>query len=283
MRIVSAGAILAVSLLFGCSEKQPTETTRAPGTESPTSERWQHVPPDPNESSIWQRRDAPPDGIRSQIAFYGIGDRICSDQPGVPSITRTELPWQAFQGPGSPHPELGQTLFLCLHNFVDDEPIRLSIRGPGSFRRAETLPPSDAVDRSAAFWLTRTWPLGRYVASALQGNLAARLPFRVVKPQHFGVRTKAQPRSDDHGAIDIMVIGQPPRKRIVVDVYRNSCTAGGEASYATSFALMSDAHGIAEARLKIGPRDQGSFLLKPRSGPGAEKQDAWAGIGICDG
>ncbi len=134
------------------------------------------------------------------------------------------------------------------------------------------------IGPAVAVFLDRSWPLGRLVVRARQGQVVEQSALRIVAPRHRGVRVQQWlGRPSLPNPLTIMLVGQRPRSPVPVDLYR---ARAGRWSYATSLTITTDALGVGQVRVPYARADNGEYLLRPRHARGSSDE---ARVSICVG
>jgi hypothetical protein len=260
----------------GCGDDAPrAEQTATREQSPPTSDREPREPAEP----VLNRRDAPPAGVLRQVSHYGIGDQLCIPD-GSPKASLSILPFYSRQSEPAYEPDIGEVLVLCATDFRPELAIEQTLALPdGRVLRRTDPAGATALSRSWNHFLDETWPVGRHVFAVRQGEVVRRVAFRVLLPQHRGVRS-AQGAVHPGDVLHLVIVGQRPRALVRIDVYASR--PDGPSRYATTLTARTDARGIGTLDLVPSPRDVGQYLLRPRTATEDDGQDAMASVSVVE-
>jgi len=201
------------------------------------------------EADLLDRVGRRPDGIPDQIEIFIGGDGGCfnEDPTGRPEIVTSGVP-----------EELPDRAHICLLNFDQAKPLRVTLTPPVGPARTTTLPALDLSQQSdfgTSFLLSPSDPTGTYRVSAEQGDKKASNEIVAVRPESPKLWLDT-PRPDVVAGddIDIYLGGFPPGRPATLHLY-GSDRIGQEQPYRTSFTVPVDADGAGHVVIDTKPDD----------------------------
>lgn len=228
----------------------------------------------PPGGDVLGRRDAPPEGVKDQITFGGVGG-IVTCQPGLeppPRVTyfRALFSYQGKYDPAdsAENDEVarGDQLWICLSGFSGTEPVQAEILRPDGrvFRRQARRP--TAADTQSVVWDTLPSDLfGTYRVTARQGTEQVRSSFMLKPPTKpeirvFGRRHDSSSVGPPGAPFTIVLVGLEPRRRVRLDFYRQGVTNGFR--YVTSVPVTLNGRGEVVYMLQTAKDDpSGTYLV----------------------
>jgi hypothetical protein len=188
----------------------PTEPIETHPTVTPTPGVTLEPTAAPTPLDPFGRHDTPPGGVAAQLGFFipnlfGCARVYANIGPGqfARAVETLEVP--------------GRTR-ICLLGFRTEEPVDVSVMGPGT---TLTLASTIDFDGSLVTWLTRLPddPLGTYAVHVQQGELAADTTLEVIPPA--GALGLAVPDPIHVGdAIQVWLAGLEPGSQVPAYLYR---------------------------------------------------------------
>lgn len=264
-----AGLVLALGLA-GCGQ----DGGNSGETAKPPKEINQSAP----GSNVLGRRDAPPEGVKEQINFGGVGDGSCESGLAPPPRITFLRKFFSYQGDYDPtendEPGRGDQLFICLPGFSETEPIQAEIRRPDGrvSRRQAILPPKLAA--STVVWDTLpSDPFGTYRVTARQGSVRVRSTFMLKPPTNPQIRVIGRRHELNGGGppgtpFTTVLVGLEPRQQVRLDIYRSRQPLDGTFRYVTSIPVTLNERGEAVYTIKTAKGDPSGLYVVMTNVPG---------------
>jgi hypothetical protein len=204
-------------------------------------------PPPTGEVSPLARRDAPPEGVASQLTFFIGGDSGCVGYQGGPPPARIHLAETMVRSPA--------TFLVCFPGFAAGQPLTLEVARPdGVIRR---FVGSQGAGGGISVPVVPGDPFGRYVLRARQGNINASAALTVspaTEPTVVLIRGgEGDPRLGD--PIELGLGGFPPSTSVRLHAYFRTNLQEAIGAYVTSFDVPTDRYGQATLTIPTSPDD----------------------------
>jgi len=231
------------------------------------------LPPGASPKDIFQKHEAPPVGVASQITYFaGAGPSVvCGQQTSAKpeikvsggeaqitgsSVSRTRATDASLQ--------IGGELLLCMFNFQQHTPITVTSTTPDGHSTA--LTPVSQQGSWFTYYATMTpdMKLGTYRVTARQAHSVVRASFYLADAKVPGYRLI----SSAHHRPLVLVVGLQPNQSFSLLMYREPAEGGDStAGYVGRIIRTADARGVATIELRPQRDDQhGCFAIRIATG-----------------